>query len=496
LDIAPIQDVEDAVDFVIVAASSDEPTRFAPAVKDLVAKVNDLGGHFNQLPDPRVRQIGQDALEQIKPLIRDYAIKAKEVAEGKASPDELEDIAYKIKTPLANVKKAMDPNSLDRNTEAAGHQVKRALEPVRVALNKGDIPATRVALDDLNDLLEKFNDIADETIKKVPDAKKRNLLAVEAKELRELAGDIRRLDPAKAHEVRAILDQIPARIDEFNNVIRNTEGDDLRKAAAKAKNLLATLGAIDDNDMDLGELLGTAGQLRDLMRGLIGNTSTVARQIGSSDAELSDAARAAIELDALIRGLEGGEPVTHFKKPAQQQPVSGGYTSKVNNDDLFENISMKNAVTFDQVLAAVAKEMHEAAQGMSEEADNLAIELAKLARAARGGSKQELLVASKAAAAYINAFSKQIENLASKIPGRNFAEKKEQDNLLRYRLTLSNYATQLKILSSVKAASIEDTRDTDATLKTLTMNLGDVIQASLRSMGTTRDAIFGGKIPK
>jgi hypothetical protein len=299
----------------------------------------------------------------------------------------------------------------------------------------------------------------------------------------------------KAHDVRSILDQIPPRIDEFNNAIRNTEADDLRKAQAKANNLLATLGAIDENDMDLGDLLGTAATLRDLMRGLIGSTSTVARQLGVNDKDLTPAARAALEMDELIRKLEAGEslhkPLPSYPSSSVQSPGGGR-----KEEFVFENISLKNAHTFDQVLAAVAKEMHEAAQGMSEEADNLAIELAKLAKAARSGSKQELLIAAKAASAYITAFSKQIENLANRIPGRNFAEKKEQDNLLRYRLTLSNYATQLKILSSVKAASIEDTRDTDATLKTLTLNLGDVIQASLRSMVVTRDAIFGGKIPK
>jgi len=370
---------------------------------------------------------------------------------------------------------------------------------VRVALKNGDIPATRVALDDLKIALDDFNDIAEDTMNHIPDQKKRNLLAAEAKELKELAGDIRRLDPMKAQDVRAVLDQIPPHIDEFNNTIRNTEADDLRKAQAKANNLLATLGAIDENDMDMSDLLGTASQLRDLLRGLIGNTSTVARQLGSTEKDLSPAAKAALEMDELIRKLEAGESLAKLKNyggPAvqAQAPIGGGGGKK--EEFIFENISLKNAHTFDQVLAAVAKEMHEAAQGMSEEADHLAIELAKLAKAARAGNKQELLITAKAAAAYINAFSKQIETLASKIPGRNFAEKKEQDNLLRYRLTLSNYATQLKILSSVKAASIEDSRDTDATLKTLTLNLGDVIQASLRSMVTTRDVIFGGKIPK
>jgi len=251
--------------------------------------------------------------------------------------------------------------------------------------------------------------------------------------------------------------------------------------------------------MDLGDLLGTAAQLRDLMRGLIGDASTVARQFGVEDRDLSDAARAALEMDALIRNLEGGGTLSgsggYQRNTLGNAPSPGGQSAK-NNDHLFENISIKNAHSFDQVLAAVAKEMHEAAAGMSEEADNLAVELAKLAKAARGGSKQEVLVAAKAAAAYINAFAKQLENLATKIPGRNFAEKKEQDNLHRYKLSLNSFATQLKILSSVKAASIEESRDTDATLSTLTMNLGDVIQASLRSMVTTRDAIFAGKVPK
>jgi hypothetical protein len=99
----------------------------------------------------------------------------------------------------------------------------------------------------------------------------------------------------KAQDVRHILDQIPARIDEFNNSIRNTEADDLRKAQAKANNLLATLGSINDDDMDLGDLLTTAGQLRDLMRGLVGSTSNVARQIGVDDKDLSPAAKAALE---------------------------------------------------------------------------------------------------------------------------------------------------------------------------------------------------------
>jgi len=60
------------------------------------------------------------------------------------------------------------------------------------------------------------------------------------------------------------------------------------------------------------------------------------------------------------------------------------------------------------------------------------------------------------------------------------AEKREQDNLC-YQQALKNYCTQLKILSSVKAALIKDSRDMDA---------------SFALDAVTRDAIFGGKVPK
>jgi hypothetical protein len=61
------------------------------------------------------------------------------------------------------------------------------------------------------------------------------------------------------------------------------------------------------------------------------------------------------------------------------------------SDDLFETITMEKANTFDEVLAAVANEMHQAAKNLSSEADSLAKELASLAKAAWGDNKQDML---------------------------------------------------------------------------------------------------------
>jgi len=285
------------------------------------------------------------------------------------------------------------------------------------------------------------------------------------------------------------MDQIPDRMGDWDDALKRDAKDDAIRGMAKANNLLAALGSLDDDDMDLGDLLTTAGNLSNLLRGLVGDTSGLARKLGMNVDDLTPAAQAAVQLDKFLRELEGEEVTLDMPQVQAQHQANFAPLS----DDLFENISLAKAVTFDEVLAAVAAEMHNAAKNLSQEADSLARELANLARAARSGNKQDMLLAAKAAAAFIQAYCKQLDLLAKQIPGRNMAEKKEQDNLFRYQQALKNYGTQLKILSSVKAASIEDSRDTDASLTTLTRNLVDVVQASLHSMAVTRDAIFAGK---
>jgi len=431
-------------------------------------------------------------MDEIRPGLKDLLQKAKEVQQNPNRPgvhDELNDVANRLRAPLADLKKAIEPKSFDRSPEAAGAAVKKALENLRNAMNTGDPETIRRALDDLRDALGRYNDITGQTAKNVKDPKKRELLDKDGDELIELLGDLRRVDPTNTRDLRNLLDQIPDRIDDWGDTLRNTAKDDAIKSMAKTNNLLAILGALDDNDMDLGDLLGTAGELSHLLRGLVGDTAGLARKLGTSPQELTLAAQSALDLDRFLKQLEGGAEVL---PPVQIEAPN----FIPQSDEYFEEISLEKARTFDEVLAAVANEMHQAAKNLSAEADNLAKELAALAKAARGGNKQDMLLAAKSASAYILAFCKQLDILAKKIPGRNFAEKKEQDNLFRYQQALKNYGTQLKILSSVKAASIEDSKDTDASLTTLTRNLGDVVGASLHSMAVTRDAIFGGKVPK
>jgi len=245
---------------------------------------------------------------------------------------------------------------------------------------------------------------------------------------------------------------------------------------------MASLGNIGDDDMDLGDLLATAGELSDLMRGLIGNTADTARRLGLTEANLKPASLAAMNLDRLLRQIDGGDTDAALNLPDTQTitlpPPSWAPTAEHH----FEDIKLSNARTFDEVAAAIARQIHEQAKQISKEGDNLALELSNLARAARSGDRQALLLAAKAASAHIIAFCKQINEIAAKMPAKTQHEKREQDQLMKCAQALRNYGTQLKILASVKAASIEESRDTDESLSTLTRNLGEAVQVALKGM--------------
>ena len=112
----------------------------------------------------------------------------------------------------------------------------------------------------------------------------------------------------------------------------------------------------------------------------------------------------------------------------------------------------------------------------------LFIELSKLAIAARSGDKQGMLVAAKTGSGFLVAFCKQLTDTAHSIQGNSAQQHRQKDSLLRTAQALRNLATQLKILTSVKAASISDSRDTDESLTTITRNLGEFINQGLKTM--------------
>ncbi len=97
--------------------------------------------------------------------------------------------------------------------------------------------------------------------------------------------------------------------------------------------------------------------------------------------------------------------------------------------------------------------------------NNVAAELARIAAASQTGSRQELLTSGRAVAAHLVALDKEVRTLATQI-----ADRKLQDKFIRTSEQLRNLATQLKILSAVKAAGGD--KDSDEQLISLCKSLG------------------------
>jgi len=80
--------------------------------------------------------------------------------------------------------------------------------------------------------------------------------------------------------------------------------------------------------------------------------------------------------------------------------------------------------------------------------------------------------------------------MSGNIKGRSIPERDCQDQMIKSAVSFTNNAMQLKILASVKAASVETNRDNDETLTTLVRDIGAVVTSGLEGMDIARKTIF------
>jgi len=146
---------------------------------------------------------------------------------------------------------------------------------------------------------------------------------------------------------------------------------------------------------------------------------------------------------------------------------------------------------FEEVVEQVARTIAEKVKSVkSEEADDVSKHLANLASAARSGKRQEVLSEGREVAQSIKKFSEMLRACANQIPKTNPHFLTYQDQLIRGAQSLDNLSTQLRILTSVKAASVEKDKDTDATLNTIVQSVGAVIGEGLTTIDITRATIL------
>jgi len=404
--------------------------------------------------------------------------------------------ADRLRVPLAQMKRIIDQDAKDREIEAIGAEVKKAMADLKDAIASGNKDKIREALEKLKDAMNRYNRLAGDHTRNTDDPHKKRALEHALKDVNESNLDVRSLnDPNDKNKMKEVMDGANDAVDKFLSAVRNDTADDIIKGTGTANNLFASLGNLNLDDMDLGDLLSTADSLSALLRGLMGDpnmSKDTARRLGGNPNDYSAVARAARELDEVLARIERRDPrypPERIIPSAQQMDV----TIISAPDHAFKKFDLKSVTKVEDIISGVAYEIHEKAKQLSGEADSVAMALAKLGDAARSGNKAELLKASKEAALHLAALCKKFQELANKIPGNTPQERRMKDQLMKSAQGLRDMSTQLKILCAVKAASIEENKDADGALSIIARNLGTMMMSGLDAMAISQIALRGGR---
>jgi len=149
---------------------------------------------------------------------------------------------------------------------------------------------------------------------------------------------------------------------------------------------------------------------------------------------------------------------------------------------------------FEEVVEKVAKDIAKKVEELQlKEASNLSSLLGDLASAARDGNRKHLLEHGKKVSLAIKEFTVQLREYSSKIPKKNRNEFIIQDRLIRAAQGLENFGTQLRILTSVKAASVETDKDTDQSLNSIVQGIGATVTDGLTAIDITHKTLIKTK---
>jgi len=252
------------------------------------------------------------------------------------------------------------------------------------------------------------------------------------------------------------------------------------------KQILAAIKSKNIKKIDPSHLLKISKHLAGLLSDMVSKTGD--NLSGQSD--LSDRARAALELERLLTALE--------KDAARNNPSN--YDASQTIDSLLTTLNLSTdsqpsggQTHLSQQISSVAKQIRTKTDGSIEGtqlhaiSQGLAAELQKFADADSGNSRSELILLGRAISSNIIRLSDELKRLAA-----NCKDPKLQDQLLLNSAVMRNYATQLKIMASVRAASPRNSRDSSSDqLVILTQNVAAVIGDTTRAVSIMKQTKLG-----
>jgi len=321
----------------------------------------------------------------LAPQIENYLQKAR--AGLKSTPQATINQRPALGKTLAQFRQDADPLQddclINDNYGAAVHEAQSNL---REALASGDKARIRAALDNLRYALQNYNNSFGQATAKKADPGKRENLNNQARAIGDIYTDLIQLPEETENEiVQRTLAPLDSYIDDFSDSLHADRSDDFVKGLAISSNVASSVSGPSDQELDMSGLLKRAGDLSDLLRGMVGTVNPEENGFDrfgqDSYGAISDVGKSAVDLKNATKTL-GGEG-DYFGQDASL--INESFFSPRGNESFFSPRSN----TVSDVMQAVANNITSKSKFLkSEAADNLAKDLAALSAAARTGKKK------------------------------------------------------------------------------------------------------------
>eukprot|EP01128_Nolandella_sp_AFSM9_P005787 TRINITY_DN2861_c0_g1_i1.p1 TRINITY_DN2861_c0_g1~~TRINITY_DN2861_c0_g1_i1.p1 ORF type:complete len:2112 (+),score=650.25 TRINITY_DN2861_c0_g1_i1:34-6336(+) len=156
---------------------------------------------------------------------------------------------------------------------------------------------------------------------------------------------------------------------------------------------------------------------------------------------------------------------------------------------------VKKGGSFEDVVDQVAANLRNRISDIdSPEANDIVRLLKQLAQAARDGNKQLLITTARELAQRMKDFASILRTNGKRIQPTSVPFKNTQNQLYRSAQSMTNLGMQMKILCSVKAATLETNKDTDEVLNNLVTDIGTMVTLGVDGLDVSRKTIFKAEV--
>eukprot|EP01127_Copromyxa_protea_P017772 TRINITY_DN5463_c0_g1_i1.p1 TRINITY_DN5463_c0_g1~~TRINITY_DN5463_c0_g1_i1.p1 ORF type:complete len:2866 (-),score=1037.09 TRINITY_DN5463_c0_g1_i1:28-7458(-) len=493
--IAAVLDAESKLDDVLAAVEAQQPQRGMANLQQLSGVVGNLQRELN--PTAAAGEASA-FIEPVKDVIR-KANDALQNPGDEVKEKEVKEAIERAKVHLANSNLLLDPKSVDRNPRAELQKAKAAIADLTAACRTNNPTAVRNALEKAKAQVQTAAAVTKNITQNQPD--NQNIRAVQeaVSGLEDTLKNYNQVADSNTDLVELVSRQVDNAVDDVVDALDGAVHDKLVAATANVLKDSDTL-AKSGKEMAPKEVSKTADDIVKNTQDILGKGKKQSEELGKNSGKpITQAPRYAPTRPEVVDKIVQSRP-----QRAQPPPTSvlvadlTAIATPKPKPVVVPPPVVKPAPKKDGSLEDVVEQVADDITAKGNQYDNvqardIGYHLTQLAKYARSGQRQSMLEEARAASLKIAELCKILRAKAAAVPGKNIQEKMIQDRLIRAAQALQNYGMQLKILTSVKAASVTTDKDTDESLASIVKGIGNVVDEGLTSMDITDRTILKTK---